>query len=160
MRCRNCGEIMSCETTDEKSKVVIDWLNMLLEGVDSLDPDIKKAMIKGCSASHYNAIDMEEVLDGYIGDIYGFIRFLESEWNWSVKINEEERVICADENKPYCVCPVVKYGDIKNPLICSCSEGIAEKMFSKVLRKKTYAKVINSVLKGDKSCIYEIRWDL
>ena len=160
MICRNCGEVFSCDTTDVKSKVTLDWLKMLIESVDSLPIETKKGVIKGCSVAHFNAINMEDTLKGYIGDVHSFIKFLESEWGWSVKINEEERVIYADENKSECVCPIVKFGEIKTPLMCNCSEGFAEQMFSKVLQRNVNAKVSNSVLNGDKSCIYEIRWDL
>lgn len=160
MKCRNCGGVFNCDTTDVKSKVTLDWFNMLIESVDSLPFETKKEVIKGCSAAHFIAINMEDILKRYIGDVHSFIKFLESEWNWSVKINEKERVIYADENKSQCVCPIVKFCEIKTPLMCNCSEGFAEKMFSKVLQRNVNAKVINSVLNGDKSCVYEIRWDL
>ncbi len=160
MKCRNCGEEFSCDTTDVKSKTTLDWFNMLIESVDKLPLETKKEMIKGCSVTHFNALNMEDVLESYVGDIHSCIKFLETEWNWLVKINEEDRVIYADENKAQCVCPIVKFGDIKTPLMCNCSEGFAESMFSKVLQRNVTAKVINSVLNGDKSCVYEIRWDL
>lgn len=160
MKCSNCGEEFICDITDAKSKTTLDWFNMLIESVDKLPSETKKEMIKGCSATHFNALNMEDVLESYVGDINSFIKFLESEWNWLVKINEEDRVIHADENKAQCVCPIVKFGDIKTSLMCNCSEGFAERMFSKVLQRNVTAKVINSVLNGDKSCVYEIRWDL
>lgn len=160
MKCRNCGEIINCHSTDVDSKVTLAWLNMLIESIDRLPYETKKEVIKGCSISHFNAINMGNILSKYIGDIYSFITFLESEWNWLVKINEEEQVIYADENKSQCICPIVKLGEIKTSLMCNCSEGFAEKMFTKVLQREVKAKVISSILNGDKSCAYEMRWGL
>ncbi|WP_069997182.1 hypothetical protein [Cellulosilyticum sp. I15G10I2] len=158
MKCRNCGEIINCEITDVDSKITFAWFNMLLESIDSLPFETKREVVKGCSISHFNAINMEDILKTYIGDVYSFIKFLETEWNWSVQINEGERVIYADENKSQCICPIVKLGEIKTSLMCNCSEGFAEKMFTKVLQRNANAKVISSILNGDKSCAYEIRW--
>ena len=160
MKCRNCGEIINCDSTDVDSKVTLAWFNMLIQNIDRLPYETKKEVLKGCSISHFNAINMENILSKYIGNVYSFITFLESEWNWLVKINEEEGVIYADENKSQCICPIVKLGEIKTSLICNCSEGFAEKMFTQVLQREVKAKVVRSVLNGDKSCAYEIRWEL
>lgn len=158
MKCKNCGMLIVDGSNDIRSKITFDWFIKLFESIDNLSLDTKKGIIKGCSIAHYNALNMDNVLNSYIGDVYGFIKFIESEWNWLVEINEDEKVIYADENKPNCVCPIVELNSIKSSLICNCSEGFAEKMFSKILQQDVSAKVTRSVLRGDKSCVYEIKW--
>lgn len=159
MKCKNCGEILNLND-DTGLKVTNAWLCKLIDGIETLPDETKREVIKGCSVAHFDAIKMGETLDEFIGDVHSFIKFLETEWGWSVKIDEKEKVLYADENKAQCVCPVVRSGDIKTTLMCNCSEGFAEQMFSKVLQRKVSAKVVSSVLNGDKSCVYEVRWDL
>lgn len=158
MKCKNCGMLIVDGSNDIRSKITFDWFIKLFESIDNLSLDTKKGIIKGCSIAHYNALNMDNVLNSYIGDVYGFIKFIEYEWNWLVEINEDEKVIYADENKPNCVCPIVELNSIKSSLICNCSEGFAEKMFSKILQQDVSAKVTRSVLRGNKSCVYEIKW--
>jgi predicted ArsR family transcriptional regulator len=63
----------------------------------------------------------------------------------------------ADENKSYCVCPMVNRAEgIGSSVMCNCSEGFAEKMFSAVFGHPVKAQVISSVLKGNASCKYKI----
>ncbi len=48
-------------------------------------------------------------------------------------------------------------GDLDGFLhLCNCSEGFAERMFSYILNRPVRATVIASILRGDKSCKYEI----
>ena len=60
-----------------------------------------------------------------------------------------------DENKDFCVCPLCQAQKMP-PLLCNCSEGFAERMFSNILNRPVRATVIASILRGDKSCKYEI----
>jgi predicted hydrocarbon binding protein len=73
-----------------------------------------------------------------------------------IYLGENERIIIADENKDHCVCPMIDHTLHNSPLMCHCSEGFAEKMFSKVTGEKANAVVISSILRGDKSCKYKI----
>lgn len=160
MRCENCSSVACKDKGDAGLDITLAWFNKLFESIDTLPFDTKRKIVKECSIAHYDMIKMDNILSKYIDDIHGFIRFLEIEWNWSVRIIEEEKIIYADENKPGCVCPVVDLNGIKSTLICYCSEGFAERMFSKILMQDVTAKVISSVLRGDKSCVYEIRWGM
>ena len=71
--------------------------------------------------------------------------------------NETTGVLLFDENKTYCVCPVLKGTPAGSPAICYCSEGFAEKMFSGVAGVAVAAEVISSVRCGYKSCIYRVQ---
>ena len=70
---------------------------------------------------------------------------------------ENEKVLIADESKPFCVCPLInKDTDKLLPAMCYCSEGFAERMFSVVCEHQVEAVVISSVQRGDERCIYRI----
>jgi hypothetical protein len=92
---------------------------------------------------------MDEMLSGYTGKLREFIVFLEKEWGWKVNYDEAAGVLTADENKNYCVCPVLKSSSVTDsPTICYCSEGFAEKMFSRVAGVEVRAEVISSIRRG------------
>jgi len=102
---------------------------------------------------------MDEVLAAYKGDLEGFLKFLEKEWGWVISWDSETKTLIADENKSYCVCPMVNHGkNLETDVICYCSEGFAEKMFSLVAGAPATATVISSVQRGDKSCQYKVNY--
>ena len=91
------------------------------------------------------------------GDIEKFNQFIEEKWGWKIDYQKEKGILLADENKNYCVCPMVNQEKgVKSTIYCYCSEGFAEQMFSVVVGHQVKAKVISSVLRGDERCIYEI----
>jgi predicted hydrocarbon binding protein len=102
---------------------------------------------------------MDKVLAPYVGDIKKFIQFIGEKWDWKINYNPDSGVIIADENKTQCVCPMVnKEKGVRSSILCYCSEGFAEKMFSTVLGRTVKATVVSSILRGDKSCKYMIEW--
>ena len=135
-----------------------NWLNVLLNKIDEIkDENFKKQAVKSCAVSHYNNLNMNDVLQPYVGEIEKFITFLSTEWGWVIEYDKNKQQIIANENKKVCVCPVLPPDKNKtNPLICYCSEGFAELMFSKILEKKVSAEVISSIHRGNKNCIYKI----
>ncbi len=146
------------DPVDKNLKLMQDWISILLSNIDkdSTEEDCRKLM-KPCAMAHYNSLGMDKVLSSYIGDIEKFNNFLSTEWGWKIDYNPDTGVLTANENKSYCVCPLINEGNkTKSSVLCYCSEGIAEKMFSKVMGYPVTARVISSVIRGDKSCIYQV----
>lgn len=134
------------------------WLVNLLENLDqNIDAGELREIIKMSAGIHYDQLKMDDLLSGYKGNLKDFIAFLEKEWGWKVAYDESTGVIVADENKTYCVCPVLKGSSpTASPAICYCSEGFAERMFSRVAGVPVSAQVLSSVRRGDPSCVYRI----
>lgn len=145
------------ENIDKMDKLPYKFIEKML---DVLDKEVgqQKAgeMISQCAVCHYDILDMDSWIYKYEGKLKEFAAFLKDEWGWRVSYDETESIIMVDENKPFCVCPLVKTGGINNPSLCRCSEGFAKKMFAIVAGCSVDAKVVKSVLRGDKSCIYKI----
>jgi hypothetical protein len=100
---------------------------------------------------------MDELLQPYIGDLESFHSFIEKKWGWKVDYRKEENYLVADENKNYCVCPMADANRKDQlPILCYCSEGFAELMFSKVAGCPVQATVISSIRRGGKTCKYKI----
>jgi hypothetical protein len=134
------------------------WVAALLPALAAQgDRERARAAIRGCWRPHYDALGIQATLDKFRGNLDGFLRHLQAEWGWVVKYSPEQGVIQIDENKAACVCPVVpKQHDGDLGLLCACSEGFAEQMFSQVVGAPVRAVVVASVLRGDRTCQYRI----
>jgi predicted ArsR family transcriptional regulator len=44
-----------------------------------------------------------------------------------------------------------------SPVLCNCSANMTQKMISKITGKEVTSWVVTSILRGDKSCVYEIK---
>ncbi len=153
----NAGNLVEADQ-ESVNPVPQRWLITLLENLDrNFDETELRKIIKMSAGVHYDHLKMDELLSGYTGKLTEFVAYLEKEWGWKVKYDEAVGVITADENKSYCVCPVLMGTPAGSPAICYCSEGFAEKMFSKVAGVAVTASVVSSVRRGDKTCIYKIQ---
>jgi predicted hydrocarbon binding protein len=134
------------------------WISTLMQSIAENDDEAQSQRImKKCATAHYKHLNMDEFLKPYEGKLELFIQFIEKEWGWKIDYNKDDGVLVADENKNFCVCPLVnKKNGVKSSILCYCSEGFAEKMFSKVIGKTVKAKVVSSIHLGDKTCMYKI----
>ncbi len=133
------------------------WIAALLPQLAEGDREYAKRLLKSCSRSHYDDLKMQATVDRYRGKPDEFLAFLRKEWGWIIDYDRKRGVIQINENKSSCVCPLVQ----KNPgaelgILCYCSEGFAEKMFSEVFGSAVRAEVTESILRGNKSCRYRI----
>lgn len=153
----NAAEKITAEQ-ESSNPVAQRWLISLLENLgENIDEKELRRIVKMSAVTHYDHMKMDELLTGYTGNLRKFIGFLEKEWNWKVDYDEASGVITADENKAYCVCPVLDKATMSGSrVICYCSEGFAELMFSRVAGVQVSAQVTSSVRRGDRSCVYRI----
>lgn len=146
---------------EQKEKDLIfhaEWNRELLLHMNNNPTDDGPALMRRCAGFHYNLNNMDQLIEPFIGNLEAFIVFLTKEWGWIVNYDDQEHVIIADENKEYCVCPIVRSMEGKkiSTLLCHCSEGFGKIMFSKVIGREVSTEVLKSILRGDKSCIYRI----
>lgn len=147
------------EQQNLEERFVVDWaINLLTLLDDHLTQETEATILRGCAAAHYHSANMDELASRYRGNIDELLPFLSEMWHWKIVYDKESQIITADENKSVCVCPLVKknMGRVSTSL-CHCSEGFAERMFSAVSGMTVQAKVIRSILRGDKRYIYRIQ---
>jgi predicted hydrocarbon binding protein len=102
-------------------------------------------------------LKLKDTLAPFVGKLELFHNFLTTEWGWIINYDKVNSIINVDENKSYCVCPLIQNKKIEGlGMLCYCSEGIAEKMFSYVAGRNVKAEVVQSVLRGAKTCKYKI----
>jgi len=142
----------------EETDLFKSWITSLLSNLsDDNHNKHSEGALKSASMSHYDYLKMDEMLGPYHGRLEDFNKFLEKTWGWKIQFDEQRNTLIADENKNYCVCPLIRQNSGKNTaILCNCSEGFAEKMFSSVVGHPVSARVVTSVLRGDESCRYEI----
>lgn len=144
--------------TDPEKHLIRSWTANLLKNLDSeLETEKLRKLIKKNAVIHFNELKMNDMLKEYIGNPDKFIAFISEKWGWKIEFDKTSGILIADENKSYCVCPMVNRAEgIGSSVMCNCSEGFAEKMFSVVFGRTVTADVISSVLKGNASCKYKI----
>jgi hypothetical protein len=152
-------EIKNSESEDPNKKLMQNWISTLLHNIDKVENDATcRKIMKACARSHYTHLNMDEVLKPYEGELEQFNGYIAKEWGWKIDYNREEDLLIVDENKNYCVCPMVHPNEgSKSSILCYCSEGFAELMYSKVVGHPVHATVISSVIRGDASCQYKIK---
>lgn len=152
------AEAAGGEAKTVKDPMPSKWIAALLPQLErQVDRGTAKALMKGCAAAHFDHLDMGRQVAPYAGNMDAFLVFLSAEWSWKIEHNKATGQILIDEAKSYCVCPLNhKEAPQKSTLLCDCSEGFAEKMFSAVVGKPVKAEVIASILRGAKSCRYRI----
>jgi hypothetical protein len=144
--------------SDDKKILIHEWISVLLSCLETnLEEEHLRKAIKETSIVHYKYLKMDETLATYAGDIDRFIGFIEKEWGWKIDFDKQSGILLANENKSYCVCPMVSMADgFGSYLMCNCSEGFAERMFSTVFGHPVKTEVVSSILRGYESCIYKI----
>lgn len=148
------------QAPDSNIELMQQWISNVLKNINENNETEKcRTIMRKCAQVHFNHLNMSEVLKPFVGNLTGFIEFLEKEWGWSISNNKEAKVLLANENKNYCVCPMVNNTKgIKSSILCYCSEGFAELMFSKVFEKAVKTKVVSSIHFGDESCVYKVNY--
>ena len=144
--------------SDPGKHLIQGWTANLLANLSSeMEPEKIRNLVKKNAVIHFNELEMNDMLKTYIGNPEKFIAFISEKWGWKIEFDKTSGILIADENKSYCVCPMVNQAEgIGSAVMCNCSEGFAEKMFSLVFEKPVKAEVISSVLKGNTSCKYKI----
>lgn len=146
------------EVKTVKDPMPSKWIAAMLPQLErNVDRAAAKSVLKGSAAAHFDHLDMGRQLAPYVGRLDAFLAFLSAEWGWKIEHDKAAGLIHIDEAKAYCVCPLNhKEAPQTSALLCDCSEGFAEKMFSAVVGKPVKAEVVASIQRGAKSCRYRI----
>ncbi|QGY44798.1 hypothetical protein GM418_14305 [Maribellus comscasis] len=155
----NLAKLNAKESNEDRNSFPHDWISkMLLNIGDFAEEEKISNTIKECSSVHFDELNMKTFLSPYKGKLEEFNQFIKKEWGWNIFFDKNTGEIFIDENKDFCVCPLVKNGNnTKLPALCYCSEGFAERMYSEVSGKPVEARVTSSIQRGDKSCKYHIK---
>jgi len=133
------------------------WIATLLLLLAAGDREAAARLLKGCASSHYADLKMGATVQRFRGRLQAFLDFLRGEWGWIVDYDQAQAVITVNENKSACVCPLVHKGYGRDlGILCHCSEGFNEKMFSEVVGSPVKVTVTESILRGHPSCKYRI----
>lgn len=146
---------------EKNEAFALHWITEVLSSLDenNLSEQQLRSVVKRASQAHHDLLKVPEMVRPFVGKPKEFTKFLQDAWGWKVSDDKTNRQLIIDENKPFCVCPLLKNTSGKFfPALCYCSEGFAEKMFSAVYQKKVDVTVAASVQRGDPSCIYIISY--
>ncbi len=133
------------------------WIVAILPALAGMDREQAKRVLKCGARAHFEHLDMPAKVEGYRSRMDTFLDFLRREWGWVIAYDRDRGVIEIDENKSACVCPLVpKDHPADLGVLCCCSEGFAERLFSAVSGAPVRAEVTASIRRGQKTCKYRI----
>jgi len=93
----------------------------------------------------------------HVGDVDGFIREFKQKTKEDVTFDRETGVITViGAERSDCYCPLIERGKTSSQA-CNCSLGWQQYTYETLLAKKVEVTLKESVLRGGKRCVFEIR---
>lgn len=96
-------------------------------------------------------------IQNYTGDLNGYLKELKRRWNEDSTIDIDQGIITiTSQERKACVCPLIETENVSD-LVCNCSLGWQQQSFETVLEKKVEVKIVDSIIRGGKRCVFEIK---
>jgi predicted hydrocarbon binding protein len=92
----------------------------------------------------------------YQGNIDGFIKYLDARIGEKAVYDKEKGTVTITTPERDCVCRMVN-SKLTPPIFCACSMGWQKYTYEIILNKKVEVEVKESVLRGSKRCVFEVR---
>jgi len=93
----------------------------------------------------------------YQSDLDGYIKELKRRWNEDATYDKEKGIITvASQERTECFCPLIDTAKVSDA-VCNCSLGWQKQTFETVLQKKVAVEIKESIIRGGKRCIFEIK---
>jgi len=96
--------------------------------------------------------------DKFKGDIDGFLHSIQRPEGWVEKVENDKKAgtIHVFDRAGKCTCPLVKAG-LTPDVQCRCSIGWQKETYSAILGRPVEVEVEESILRGGKRCVFQIR---
>jgi predicted hydrocarbon binding protein len=118
----------------------------------TLDEKLKNQIIenlgKECSKNSL-AMNYKNNIDGYFKEIH-------NRWGENASYDKEKGTIRIETPERDCVCPLIDSKTISKS-VCQCSVGWQKQTYNTVLGKEVEARCVESVIRGSKRCVFEIK---
>ena len=96
-------------------------------------------------------------IQDYKGDLAGYLKELKRHWNEDSLVDIEKGIITiASQERTSCVCPLIETEKVSDN-VCNCSLGWQQQTFETVLGKKVEVQIKESIIRGGKRCVFEIK---
>jgi hypothetical protein len=118
----------------------------------TLDENTKNQIIESLGKE----CSMDSFANNYKGNPDGFFNEIHNRWGENAAYDKEKGLIRIETPERDCVCPFVD-SKVISKSICQCSVGWQTQTYSTILGKEVNAKCVESVIRGSKRCVFEIR---
>lgn len=125
---------------------LIDILDLTLD--ESTKNQIIENLGKECS--------LASIANNYKGNPEEFFNEIHNRWGENATYDKEKGLIKIETPERDCVCPLVD-SKVISTSICQCSVGWQTQTYRTILGKEVHAKCVESVIRGSKRCVFEIR---
>ena len=91
------------------------------------------------------------------GDLEGYLKMLKESWHEDSVYDKENGIITvASEDRTECFCPMIDTHKVSDA-VCNCSLGWQKQTYETVLGKQVDVKIKESLIRGGKKCIFEVK---
>ncbi len=142
----NCNDSWKEGFVKHRFSKLIDILD------DTLDEETKNHIIEnlGRECSKRSGINK------YKNNLQGFFNHLKSNWGENASLDNEKKIIRIETAERECFCPMFDSKKVSKS-ICQCSVGWQSQTYETILGQSVKAECIESVIRGGKKCIFEIK---
>ena len=122
----------------------------------NLDPATRKTIFDSLGRECARQF-RSRTFDKYKGDLPGFLKSVEGPDGWAGKTEYDEQagIIRVFDRGPHCTCPLVKEG-LTSGAQCDCTLGWQRETYSAILGRPVDGAVEESILRGDKRCVFRM----
>ena len=141
------------QETDWKERFVKHRFAKLIDILDStLDENTKNQIIESLGKE----CSMNSFAKKYKNNPEGFFNEIQSRWEENATYDKEKGIIRIETPERDCVCPFVD-SKVISKSICQCSVGWQTQTYNTILDREVEAKCIESVVRGNNRCVFEVR---
>lgn len=119
---------------------------------ESLDETTKNEIIEKLGRE----CSLNSMAQNYKGDVEGFFSEIHRRWGENASFDRETGIIRIETPERDCVCPLIDSKKI-SPSVCQCSVGWQTQTYESILGKKVEAKCLESVIRGSRKCVFEVK---
>jgi predicted ArsR family transcriptional regulator len=132
------------------------WINSVLSGMAGLENQTGDAVLERCGrecAGMHGLTQKAEKVRSQVEDLndidHLFRVYKEKVYNTD-RLYKKDGTIYLEYHQ--CGCPIVKSGQVTNPLFCNCTRGYSKGPFEALFQKPVRVEIQKAILRGDDIC--------
>lgn len=139
-------------TLGKKDLYNIDFQKLVDILDDTLNEETKNKILENLGRE----CSKRSQIDKYKNNLQGFFDYLEKNLGEKATFDKEKNIIRVETAERECFCPMFDSKKVSKS-ICQCSVGWQSQTYETILGQTVEAKCVESVIRGSKKCVFEIK---
>lgn len=152
---QNCDPARSKSVEDRADAARLRFALLVKEMESDLPEGQRKHLLHTLGSKCADTFRLS-LIDRYKGNLRGFLEEGLRQWMAEAHYDEAAGTIRVVDRSSHCTCPMVKEG-VTPPSFCDCTLGWQEEAYSAILGRPVKAELEESILRGNKRCVFVMR---